>query len=178
MLIPLFISFSPCGIGDRWKIKTLQDSKVNQINFKPIDDLSIEDLMKLPTDHVGRKTERHGVEFNVYTVECDIREYFYEGDSNIHIVLTSQGDHNNTIIAEIPGYHCKKVAKSAYADKFKAVRNSFLLNIIDAHHVVGMHYRVTGVDFIDLKHSKPQKGAAPNAFELYPVLAIEQYGTM
>jgi hypothetical protein len=155
-----------CGV-ERWSVKTGTDPAAKQVNTAQVQDSTIAALGSLvaprdPTTRIAR------VETTVYRVRATLTYYKLESDSDIHLVLSDGAGH--TMIAEIPSPHCD--AGSAFAAQISAARAAF-----DGHHreesrsvADGELVTVTGLGFFDFDHG--QRGVAPNAIELHPVLSI------
>lgn len=108
------------------------------------------------------------VETTVWRITAHLTDYKAEDDSDYHLVIRdSQG---RSMIAELADPGCAQ--GSPWLRQITAARNSF-----DAHLRATSSFRttditvtVTGVGFFDYPHG--QRGVAPNAVELHPVLSI------
>jgi hypothetical protein len=157
-----------CGGADRWDVKTLQDADASKVKMKAIK-TSVESLTKKKRpDDVGEQTPRFAAEMKTYTVLAFVKDYFTEGDDDIHIVLQDVKDTTITMIAEMPDYDCDKVKDSPFIAKFKKARDHF--KSFKRKDLIGHKFFFTGVAFFDLTHGTPQRGVAPNGIELHPVL--------
>jgi hypothetical protein len=90
-----------------------------------------------------------------------------ENDHDFHLILADSADGQTTIIAEIPDPNCEMACASGFALRYAAARQLVEQHFSNQKVLV----RVTGVGFIDFNHG--QAGAAPNQFELHPVLRLE-----
>lgn len=158
-----------CGI-ERWAVKTLTDPEAGQVNLVP-KLATVEELAALPVPaEFGRDAERLEPELQVYTVAATLVEFKEEADNDIHLVI--QGESGQLMIAEMPDPECAQGsrvlpqisrARVQFVDRFgQPSRTSW--NQVDAP------IRVTGVLFFDVPHG--QRGVAPNAVELHPVVDI------
>jgi hypothetical protein len=154
-----------CG-SSRWDVKTASDAAARNLDPAAVHDTTISALGAIPRppSTVGR---RPPVETTVYRVHAVLREYRVEADSDVHLVLDDGPSH---MIAEIPSPACD--AGSAFGTRIAAARAAF-----DAGHREDSRWTrdgepvvVTGIGFFDDEHG--QTGAAPNAVELHPVLAV------
>jgi hypothetical protein len=111
-------------------------------------------------------------------IEATLTEFKMEagphGDSDYHLVLKDQG--GQTMIAEIPSPKCVG-PNSPFLARIAQARTQFdtHFNVTGSFQVVNEPVRVTGVGFFDFQHG--QRGVAPNAIELHPVLDIEFGGS-
>ena len=108
-------------------------------------------------------------EKKVYSVECHITEYRREKDKDLHLVLMSDDE---TMIAEIPNPDCPDALRSKHNSEFREARKTFEKYKRKGEYKKHL-WRVTGVSFVDLQHSRPQLGVAKNDIELHPVLKLE-----
>ncbi len=158
-----------CGV-ERWAVKTLTDLKAGQVNLVP-KLVMVEDLVALAVpDGVGRHAERLDPEFQAYTVVASLVEFKEEGDRDIHLVIL--GESGQSMIAEIPDPECAQ--GSRVLQQISRARAQFVNRFgppsRTSWHQVNVSLRVTGVLFFDVHHG--QRGVAPNAVELHPVIAI------
>jgi len=159
-----------CGGTERWAEKVLTDAAENTIHFTPLVTQTTSQLAALTTPTPSTTMPRTGpVETTTYITHCTITIKKAETDNDYHLVLY---DGKQTIIGEIPDPTCAAAATSPYVNQFLACRN-----FIDAHIASGNVSSVnippvvvTGVGFVDPPHG--QTGAAPNNFELHPIINI------
>jgi hypothetical protein len=173
LLTTAFVVFdNPCGGKERWDVKTLTDTAVSRINFKP-KSVTIERLIQtVPGRKIGNNTPRFGLEFNVCTVICKIREYRTEDDGDKHLVLVSTVDSTVTMIGEIPNLMCDTTNSNKFRPKFDSCLAEFKKYTLKNYKVKPGKYKVTGVIFYDKIHG--QLGVAPNGIELHPILSIKK----
>jgi len=159
-----------CGGEERWEQKVLIDEKTEDINTTPVL-TTIKDMNDISTSNfeIKKNTERQDIEKQVYTIkDCFITHAIREDDNDIHIVIEDGQKH--TMIAEIPDTKCKDAKSSEFVDDFRKARKTFL-----KYQNVYNHYKfdITGVLFVDKKHSKPPTGNGKNNVELHPVIDLK-----
>jgi hypothetical protein len=158
-----------CGGVERWEEKVLIDEKTEDINTDPVI-TTIKEMNEISTGLVIKKnTERQDIEKQVYTIkDCFITHAILESDNDIHIVIEDGRKH--TMIAEIPDTRCKDARKSEFLSDFRKARKTFL-----KYQNVYTNYKfdITGVLFVDKKHSKSPTGNAKNNIELHPVIDLK-----
>ena len=114
------------------------------------------------------------VELKTYKLNAVILAYKLETDHDFHIVIADPQNKKNTIIAEIVDPGCSRVCQSKQLEKMKAVRDKFVKKLGEpdsSFKDAEIPVTITGVGFFDFRHS--QRGVAPNAFELHPVLDVD-----
>jgi hypothetical protein len=77
-----------------------------------------------------------------------------------------------TMIAEIPDPTCSSVKKSKYVKKYTEARASFRKYAAAKRTMQQGTYKLVGVCFFDQPHK--QKGVAPNAVEIHPVISFSK----
>lgn len=173
-----------CGGEDRWKVKTLSDSRVDRIHFETPKRHSIHYLITRPDPHVRAKTLRDEdgshVELTVYhLVGVRLVDARIEEDGDIHLVIRSKYL-SEQMIVEMPNVACKGARVSTHKAELEEARFDFAtrcgLEAWDTRtrqaspkKLVGTA-SIVGVGFFDLKHPRPQSGVAPNNIELHPLL--------
>jgi hypothetical protein len=160
-----------CGV-ERWAVKTLTDAGARAINLVPRS-TTIAALRRLRPPAVLGARRIGRVEKTVYRVRARLVAFKLEEDSDIHLVIADPRS-GGTMIAEFPASFCvgsaappadkakMKAARAAILRCGPAPRNSFA-------PLTGL-VTITGVGFWDFEHG--QRGVAPNAIELHPVLTI------
>ncbi len=163
-----------CHGVERWDVKTLQDAAAGEVDYDHIISSSIANLGNLPlTFNPNRDTEfyRHSPEKKVYLIKnckIDLVKNESSADGDYHLVL-KQG--NQTMIAEMPDYHCENNRHSPAIEIFKKVRTDFQ-PLLTGKHYRDHTYDITGVAFFDPPHG--QKGRnEKNGIELHPILDIK-----
>jgi hypothetical protein len=160
-----------CGV-ERWAVKTLQDGAANRVNFTPRR-TSVVALRRLtPPPTLGARTSP--VETRTYRVAALLLSAKIEADSDIHLVIAQPGHGSQTMIVEFPNPGCTPKASKSAKSSMKSARASFLraCGTPSASSFTPLSGRaiITGVGFFDFKHG--QRGVAPNAIELHPVLSF------
>lgn len=157
-----------CG-KERWAEKTLADPARDSIDFAHVHDVTIAQLAAMSTepDRVVLGWRRAPIELTVYRVTGWLVGVLGENDHDVHLILADSADGQTTMIAEIPDPNCEGACMSGFASRYAAARELVAQHFSSQKVLV----RVTGVGFIDFNHG--QAGAAPNQFELHPVLRLE-----
>ncbi len=175
---PQFTCGTHCGT-ERWRIKTLFDSEVKQINFTPVK-TTVSELAAMRAPQRLEEEERDPAEKQVYSVEAVLLGWKAEsgahGDEDFHLVLADPGDLTRTMIAEVPSSECEGACSSFEAQRFTDVRRALeaQLSSPQAHFrrfTPAWVVRVEGVAFFDVFHG--QIGVAENCVELHPLLKVE-----
>jgi hypothetical protein len=108
-------------------------------------------------------------ERRLYCVEAWLMYARPQEDGDLHLALLDVGDETSEMVAEIPEPRCTVVCRSPYTAAFVAARETVERRL--ATDTTGLlRVIVVGVGFFDRKHG--QSNAAPNFFELHPVLGI------
>jgi len=160
-----------CGT-DRWAVKTLSDADRGAVNLRAVD-ATIEDLVLLPQPpHVPGRERLLPIEGTVYRVEGFLGGEHTEKDGDWHMVLFGRVNQRVSLIAEIPDPLCAGACRSGLALEYAKARAMLAERLARPNpRDLPIVVRVTGVGFFDREHG--QAGAAPNGFELHPVLKIE-----
>jgi hypothetical protein len=148
-------------------VKTGSDPQAKSINTTDIQDTTIAALDALPRPR-DPTTRVPPVETTVYRINATLTYSKLESDSDIHLVLSDGGGH--MMIAEVPSPSCD--AGSLFAAQIAQARSQYDARHREEPFFVADNERVTltGVGFFDFDHG--QRGVAPNAIELHPVLSI------
>lgn len=118
------------------------------------------------------------VETTVYRVHATMVEARLEKDHDIHLVIAQPGAPTHTMIVELPDATCAGVTSSIKKSQIAAARAAFIAKCgMPAAYPAPFKQlsgsaTITGVGFIDVVHSTPQNGVAPNDIELHPVLSF------
>jgi hypothetical protein len=160
-----------CGT-ERWEVKTLNDIDREHVRLRPVD-ATVEELRTLKPAGVARGRMRYSpAELTVYRVEAYLGGAFTEDDGDWHLVLFGLQDQRASLISEIPDPACAGACRSGFAPAFGRARQLLEERLQRPNpRDEPIMLRVTGVGFFDRAHG--QSGAAPNQFELHPVLSIE-----
>lgn len=161
-----------CGV-ERWRVKILSDSRAHLVDFAPRG-TSVAHLRGLtPPEHLGPRIR--GVETSTYRVRATLVEMKREEDSDIHLVIADPRDRGMTMIVEFPASFCTLGAAPTARAKMSAARRAIerACGAASASSFTRLRGTATidGVGFFDFKHG--QRGAAPNAIELHPVLRFQ-----
>ena len=151
-------------------MKTGTDQDASQVQVGSTTPTTITSLISLTAPHPLPPTHRiTGVETTVWVVQATLTDYKHETDSDYHLVL--QDDAGHTMIAEIPSPNCVGPG-SPFASQITNARSEFdaQLHATSNFQTANIPVQVTGVGFFDFNHS--QRGVAPNAIEIHPVLDI------
>lgn len=170
---PLAQASHDCGGHERWRVKTLTDARADDVNFTP-KQTTIDTLRAKPVPvPIRASTPRlDGVETTIYRVRATLVDARLVADEDFHLVIRDRhGGH--TMIVEFPDVRCQPAARSIKKQAMRRAREAF----VSACGEIGssfVHLRgtatITGVGFFDKKHG--QRGLAPNAIELHPVLSF------
>jgi type IV secretory pathway ATPase VirB11/archaellum biosynthesis ATPase len=162
-----------CGV-ERWSVKTGTDADAERVDLANPKNKTIAELIALTPPHPIPADSRFSpTETTVFVVNATLTDYKLEGgskgDSDYHLVL--QDDQGNTMVAEIPSPHCVD-SGSPFAAQIANARVKFdsQLTAGSSFQTADIPVQVTGVGFFDFAHG--QHGAAPNVFELHPILDI------
>jgi hypothetical protein len=145
-------SSGSCGV-ERWTVKTLQDRPHLLANRKT----TVHHLVTRPRPSSLPPT-RLPFERHVFTVVAQVTFVREEADSDYHFILSESGAH---MIAEAPASYCDRRATRHYRHEMAQARRAAK---------TCARARVTGVAFFDSDHG--QRGVAPNAIELHPMLGF------
>ncbi|MGH7459667.1 MAG: hypothetical protein ACRERX_09355 [Pseudomonas sp.] len=160
-----------CGV-QRWAVKTLSDVDRAAVQPRPVD-TTIEALAAIPRPAglpAHRRVAPH--EITIYRVRGYLAAWDEQSDGDYHVVLFGLEDQRVSLIAEIPNPGCQSACKSGFAGRYAAARQSLLTGLqeLARRGEETVVLEVTGVGFFD--HNHGQSGAAPNFFELHPVLTL------
>jgi len=153
---------------------TLTDEGASRVSFvaKPT---TIAALRLLAAPDVGRNSPRLPGEFSTYSVKVRLRSMKIEDDSDIHLVIADPTSATRTMIAELPNAGCIRDAGATSRRKMAAARVALLRSCGPAgtgrFRLLTGTATITGVAFFDVIHA--QRGVAPNAIELHPVLSFK-----
>lgn len=148
-----------CG-ADRWLVKLAADADASKIS-SGIADSSVRELARLPIPEVPYPSSaRLGPhELTRYRLTAVIVQKRQESDGDLHVVLQHPRS-SDRMIVEVPRDDC------AQASRFR--KEMFAARLVLQSAKVGTLIEVIGIGFFDFIH--PAFGAAPNGFELHPVI--------
>ena len=162
-----------CGV-ERWSVKTGTDPDAGSVDLGRAVSTTVADLTSLPYPAgLPGNSRVRPTETTVFSVTATVSWYKREDDSDYHVVV--EDERGNSMITEIPHPDCVRQG-SPFAAQIVTARAQFdaRLQASTSFKNAGLLARVTGVGFFDFKHG--QRGLAPNAIELHPVLSIEFLG--
>jgi hypothetical protein len=183
---------------ERWSVKTGSDPDAQGLTGQTPTATTVAQLTALPVPPVLPPDGRSdGAEKTVWQLNATLRAFGGEADGDVHMVLAD--DQGNTMIAEIPNpgditspsYFAQQIAgaRTAFDNQFQIVENISQPTVPTVPTVpagpeatLGAAFRdvsvpvtVTGLGFFDFAHG--QRGVAPNAIELHPVISIAFNGS-
>jgi hypothetical protein len=171
------------AVHERWTVKTAADPDAQALTNQVPTPGTIADLTALPVPPVLSPNGRSdGAEKTVWSLQATLTAYAAEADGDYHMVIADQA--GRTMIAEIPKPG-DIPGRSYFAAEIANARNAF-----DAHFQieespdqptptgtgsspfrdVRIGVTLLGLGFFDFDHN--QRGVAPNAIELHPVVNI------
>lgn len=158
-----------CGV-ESWAVKTMQDSAASSVNLTP-KPTNIPTLIA-KTAPAGTRTEPQAYSLN----GTRLTGYKLEGDSDIHLILTSTLGSHPTMIVEIPSPGCTtNLGGSVVQAQITAARAAFVQQVGQpqtSFTTVNIPVSLTGIPFTDFAHG--QNGADPNQQELHPIIAFKR----
>jgi hypothetical protein len=170
-----------CGV-ERWAVKTLSDPAAASVNFHAIA-TTIDALRAraVPSSNFGTP-RTPPVETHTYRVTATLIEARLEADHDIHLVIAQPGHRTHRMIVELPDSTCPGVTSSIRRARIAKARAAFVkacgMPAAFPKPFLKLHgtATITGVGFVDVEHSRPQAGVAPNDIELHPVIGFKTTG--
>jgi hypothetical protein len=183
---------APCGPAcgtQRWAVKTLSDGDREEVDLRPVP-ATVESLAALPRPAFLQDDRRAAEERRTFEVIGCLGvvdnpaagdDHLHrrisrrrEDDRDIHLVIGGLLNPRVSLIAEIPSPECGGVCQAGLGELYARARAA-VDSIIKAPPSPACNndvplVRITGVGFFDHEHG--QIGAAPNQFELHPVLSL------
>lgn len=171
------------AVHERWTVKTAADPDARALTNQPPTPGTIAALTALPVPPLLPPNGRSdGAEKTVWSVQATLTAYAAEADGDYHMVISDQA--GRTMIAEIPkpgdipgqSYFAAEIAsaRSAFDDHFQIKESPDQPTPTGAgsspFRDVRIPVRLLGLGFFDFNHN--QRGVAPNAIELHPVLSV------
>lgn len=166
-----------CGT-QRVLVKQLDDASAPYVHFTPAA-TTVHYLRSLPVPSGYSKfhDERYDAESQVYAVQARLVEWKAEADHDFHIVIADPSNASETMVVEPPDPDCPAMKASGYGVKTGDVR-ALLIKCFGhppSTHFVAFPPKtigvLTGPAFFDTDHG--EKGGAPNAIELHPLLRLQ-----
>jgi hypothetical protein len=171
------------AVHERWTVKTGADPDAEALTNQTPTPGTIAALTALPVPSVlpphGRSD---GAEKTVWSVQATLTAYAAESDGDYHMVISDQA--GPTMIAEIPkpgdipgrSYFAAEIAsaRNAFDDHFQIKESPDQPTPTGTgsspFRDVRIPVTLLGLGFFDFNHN--QRGVAPNAIELHPVVNI------
>lgn len=180
-----------CGT-ERWSVKTLQDTTLDQINFDHVEETTVREMTEWEVpDHKPETTRIKGIETTVWRVHAMLIGYKFDkkktADGDFHVVFADHQKKNGhwvTMIGELPKPEC---GNPQYAKVWTDLRD-FMATMGVLHSGKFLTFDkpipvvIEGVGFFDKIHgtfenedgTKGQEGVAQNGIELHPILKLEK----
>ena len=175
------------AVHERWVVKTAADPDAQAMAGQAPTPTTIAELIAVPVPPLLAPDGRSdSTEKTVWQLSVTLREYGRETDGDYHMVLAdAQG---NTMIGEIPNpgdvssqsYFATQITntRTAFDTHFNEVEDITapspqadpVAEATIAFRAVGIPVTLTGLGYFDFIHG--QRGVAPNAIELHPVISI------
>jgi hypothetical protein len=162
-----------CGV-ERWSVKTMTDSTAGRVDMR-IQPVSITFLRNLkPPAQLPAATRIRPVETTRWQVRARLMAFKFEADSDVHLVVADPSS-GGTMIVEFPAANCVGARASARARQLMTNARAALIRACGTPNteqftLLSGTAVINGVGFFDFKHG--QRGVAPNAIELHPVLGF------
>jgi hypothetical protein len=175
------------AVHERWVVKTAADPGAQAMVGQTPTPTTIAQLIAIPVPPLLSPDGRSdSTEQTVWQLSVTLKEYGRETDGDYHMVLAdAQG---NTMIGEIPNpgdvdstspfFQQITNTRTAFDHHFNEVEDITapspqadpVPDATLAFREVGIPVTLTGLGFFDFRHG--QRGVAPNAIELHPVISI------
>jgi hypothetical protein len=175
------------AVHERWAVKTGADADAQALTSQSPTGTTIAALRALPVPAFLPPDGRSdGAEKTVWELTATLQAFQSESDGDYHLVIAD--DQGNTMIAEIPkpaditapSFFAEQItgARTAFDNRFQVAENidgpaapaAASLGIVSQFQEVAVPVTLTGLGFFDFNHG--QRGVAPNAIELHPVISI------
>jgi hypothetical protein len=156
---------------ERWAVKTLTDPAARLVSLTP-QPTTIAALRRLPRP-AAPVVRVPGVETTTYRVRARLLGFKVESDSDVHLVIADPQS-GGTMIAEFPASYCTVGAPQHDRTLMAQARQALVRACGQPNPgfftTLSGTAMINGVGFFDFDHG--QRGVAPNAIELHPVLAF------
>ena len=181
-LFPSIQAHAQCGVHcgtERWKVKTLTDSTVG--NIDPAEITKTINWFRTRTRPESLPNTRRlvGIETMTFKVKGRVvafkREGGSHGDRDFHVVIAQLNNPSKTMVVEFADPECASVCGSEFLSQIKQARQDFIDQVgqptgtfkePDERIVI----EVIGIGFFDRLHG--QRGMAPSGIEIHPVLSM------
>jgi hypothetical protein len=176
------------AVHERWIVKTAGDADAQALTGQAPTPTTITELRALPIPPLLPPDGRSdGAEKTVWQLTATLQAFRGESDGDYHLVIGTDVV-GETMIAEIPNpsditdpsYFADQIAsaRSAFDNYFQITEGSNGPAAAVAPQIAGesefrevtIPVTITGLGFFDFNHR--QRGVAPNAIELHPVINI------
>jgi hypothetical protein len=162
-----------CGV-ERWAVKTLTDRDASTVNLraKPTTVDALRSFAR-PSHLPGRRGP--SIERTTYRLSATLVTAKVEADSDVHLVIADPRHASHTVIVELPSPSCTHGSATRVRKRMSRARRAFVGACgqppSSRFGALSGKATITGVGFFDFKHG--QRGVAPNAIELHPVLGFK-----
>lgn len=175
------------AVHERWSVKTGCDADAQGLAGQAPTATTIAELVALPVPAFLPPDGRSdGAEKTVWKLTATLQAFGREADGDYHMVLAD--DQGHTMIAEIPdpgdiigdSYFEEQIAsaRTSFDNHFRITESFGSPAASDARarsaesefRETAVPITLTGLGFFDFSHG--QRGVAPNAIELHPVIDI------
>jgi hypothetical protein len=159
-----------CGT-QRWSVKTLQDSEVDQINFTPKSS-TVKKQLAFPKPDYHDDNPRDSTEKQVYKIKCKLVQYSLEDDSDWHLIVQDLST-SQQMVMEIPSTSCIGLSNS-HLSKIQLSKKRLIAHVGPVKKTprvppAGTRLQIIGVGFFDEKdHPVGFSGR-----EIHPVLELK-----
>jgi hypothetical protein len=163
------VAHAACGV-ERWSVKTLTDADARRVNLVP-STTTVAKLRRLAAPST-LPDRRLPAEFRSYRIHARLVAYKLEDDGDVHLVVADPAS-GGRMIVEFPNSGCTHGAPSTDRHKIAVAKRALLAACgPPSSRFTTLHGTATisGVLFFDFKHG--QRGVAPNAVELHPVVGF------
>lgn len=166
----------PCG-KERMPVKTLHDKDAKLIQWGTIKQATVAEVVRnaAPPNVRLKSSNDHRLAWEekvVWQITGEIVGFKLEADQDFHVVIRDVKDHTKTMVVELVAPECiAEPYKSVTAQYRSILEMAFGKATHEFKYVMPERIVVTGPGFYDFIHG--QKGAAPNGFEIHPVVQLE-----
>lgn len=167
-----------CGVHcgtERWKVKTLTDSTVG--NIDPTEITKAINWLRGRTRPGALPNTRRliGIETMTFKVKGEVMAYKREADKDFHVVIAQPNNHARTMVIEFADPQCSDVCSSTFLDRMRQARQDFIAQVGQPTGSfktppTPIVIEIVGIGFFDRLHG--QRGMSPNGVEIHPVLSL------
>jgi hypothetical protein len=162
---------------ERWPVKTLSDSRVGMVNFRP-KTTTISALRKLrgPEVHDSTPRMRGSIETQTYTVKARLVEIaLSSNDRDVKLVIADPRNSRYRMMTEFPDTTCDGASSSPKRDAMAAARAAIIRRFgmpSSDWRMISGTATITGIGFIDDAHPMEGSVSVAKFVELHPVLSF------